>query len=334
MKALITGITGQDGSYLAELLIAKGYEVHGILRRTSNVARSGIRHLHTDRGIFGKRLFFHYAELDDPTNIRRILVRTDVDEVYHLASQSQSGISFDIPEITCDLTGMATLRLLEALRDLPRIPKLFHASSSEVFGKPATSPQNESTPIAPVTPYGCAKAFATHMVRTYRERFNMFAVNGILYNHESPRRGDNFVTGKICNAAASIKLGLTNELKLGDISAQRDWGHARDTVDAMWRSLQHEAPEDYVFATGNLHSVEDVLAIAFGHVGLSWNDYVGKDTSLIRKVEPGQLAGDASKAQRLLGWTPTVSFKSLIEEMTESALKKLGRAVEAASPSS
>ena len=324
-KALITGITGQDGSYLTELLLSKNYEVHGVVRRTSSLERSRLKHLYTDAKVYGERLFLHYADLDDPTNIRRVLMRTDVDEIYHFAGQSHVGISFDIPESTCDLTAMATLRLLEALRDLPRMPKLFHASSSEIFGRPETSPQNESTPLAPVNPYGCAKAFATNMVRIYRESFGMFAVNGIMYNHESPRRGENFVTRKICRAAAAIRAGLEYELMLGETTARRDWGHAKDTVNGIWLSLQHDTPEDYVFATGELHSVEDVLESAFGHVGMAWRDFVRQDPRLMRISEPGLLVGDASKARETLGWKPTISFRNMIAEMTDAEIQKLGQ---------
>ncbi len=322
-KALITGITGQDGSYLAELLLAEGYEVHGVVRRTSSLERSRLSGLYNDRKIYGKRLFLHYADLDDPTTLRRALSRVSPDEIYHLAGQSHVGLSFEIPESTCDLTAMGTLRLLEMVRDMEAPARFYHASSSEVFGRPAGSPQSEDTPFAPVTPYGCAKAFATRMVSIYRNSFDLFAVNGIMFNHESPRRGENFVTRKICRAAAEIKLGRRNELTLGDLSAQRDWGYAPDYVRGMRLALQHDAPEDYVFATGELHSVRDVVEAAFGAVGLEWEGYVRKDPRFIRPAEPVALIGDASKAKGLLGWTPQKPFAEFIAEMTEAELAAL-----------
>ncbi|MHB1306125.1 MAG: GDP-mannose 4,6-dehydratase [Limisphaerales bacterium] len=319
-RAFITGVTGQDGSYLVELLLEKGYEVHGAVRRTSALNRSRIDHLYRDPGIYGRRLFLHYADLDDPTTLRRSLVKAAPDEIYHLAGQSHVGLSFEIPESTCDLTAMGTLRLLEMVRDLPRPAKFFHASSSELFGRPAVSPQNEDTPVAPVNPYGCAKAFASQMVQVYRNAHSLFAVNGIMYNHESPRRGENFVTQKICRAAAAIKLGLQRDLVLGDAGAQRDWGHARDYVRAMWLMLQQDQPADFVIATGRLHSVQDVLDLAFATVGLDWREFVRRDERLMRPAEPTRLVGDSSKAARQLGWQPEISFAGTIREMTEAAL--------------
>src|SRR5437016_5531203 len=233
-RALITGVTGQDGSYLTELLLEKNYEVHGVVRRTSTLGRSRLVHLYNDPAIYGSRLFLHYAELDETTTLRRILVQVRPQELYHLAGQSHVGLSFEIPEATCEMTAMGTLRLLEMVRDLPELPRIFHPASSEIFGRPRAVPQDEETPFAPVSPYGCAKAFATQMVRIYRQSFGLFASNGIMYNHESPRRGEHFVTRKICRAAAAIKLGLQTELSLGDTSARRDWGHARDYVRGMW----------------------------------------------------------------------------------------------------
>ncbi|WP_210756815.1 GDP-mannose 4,6-dehydratase [Caldichromatium japonicum] len=323
--ACITGITGQDGSYLTELLLAQGYEVHGTVRRTSTLERSRLAHLYADPEIYGKQLFLHYADLDDPTTLRRLLSRLQPDELYHLAGQSHVGLSFEIPETTCEFTAMGTLRLLEILRDLPRPPRFFHATSSEIFGRPKVSPQNEETSIAPVNPYGCAKAFATHLVRVYRESFGLFAVNGILYNHESPRRGEHFVTRKVCRAAAAIKLGLQQELKLGDTSTQRDWGHARDYVRGMWLALNHPQPDDYVFATGILHRVQDVIEIAFATVELDWRAYVRFDPHLVRLNEPYNLVGDASKAYQVLGWSPQVSFTELIQEMTQAELVQLSQ---------
>jgi GDPmannose 4,6-dehydratase len=319
-KALITGITGQDGSYLTELLLEKGYEVHGVVRRTSSLERSRLVHLYEDPAIYGKRLFLHYADLDDPTTMRRALRRIEPDELYHLAGQSHVGLSFEIPESTCEMTAMGTLRLLEMLRDLPKPPRLFHASSSEIFGRPEAMPQNENTPANPVNPYGVAKAFATQMVRIYRDSFGMFACNGIMYNHESPRRGENFVTRKICMAAAAIKAGHQKELLIGDTSAQRDWGWAPDYVRGMWLSLQHPQPGDYVFATGELHSVQDVVETAFGVVGLDWRKFVRKDPRFLRPAEPQRLVGNPARAETLLGWKPEVKFSDLIRRLTEAEL--------------
>ncbi len=322
-RALITGITGQDGSYLTELLLSNGYEVHGVVRRTSNLDRSRLHHLYHDAAIYGKRLFLHYAELDDATTFRRLLMKAAPDEMYHLAGQSHVGLSFEIPESTCDMTAMGTLRLLEIIRDLPQRPKFFHASSSEIFGRPTQTPQDETTPFAPVNPYGCAKSFATQMVSVYRQTYGLFAVNGIMYNHESPRRGENFVTRKICRAAAAIRLGQQKELPLGDTTAQRDWGDARDYVRGMWLSLQHEQPEDFILATGQIHSVQEVVETAFAAVGLDWRNFVKQDARLLRPAEPMRLLGNAAKAKRLLGWEPKTSFRALIEEITRAELVAL-----------
>lgn len=322
-KAFITGITGQDGSYLTELLLEQGYEVHGSVRRTSTLERSRLAHLYADPKIYNERLFLHYADLDDPTTLRRVLGRVQPKELYHLAGQSHVGLSFEIPETTCEFTAMGTLRLLEIVRDLPEPPRFFHATSSEIFGRPAHSPQTEETPIAPVNPYGCAKGFATQMVRVYRESHGLFMVNGILYNHESPRRGENFVTRKICRAAAAIKLGRQKELSLGDTSALRDWGHARDYVRGMWLALTHETPDDYVFATGKLHRVQDVIETAFAAVDLDWQQFVRFDPHFLRLAEPLHLVGDPNKAQAQLGWSATTSFDALIREMTEFEVRSL-----------
>ena len=316
--AFITGITGQDGSYLTEWLLGEGYEVHGTVRRTSTLERSRLAHLYVDPTVYNRRLFLHYADLDDATTLRRLINKVRPSELYHLAGQSHVGLSFEIPETTCEFTAMGTLRLLEILRDLPSPPRFFHATSSEIFGQPRELPQNEATPMAPINPYGCAKAFATQMVRIYRDSHGLFAVNGILYNHESPRRGENFVTRKICRAAADIKAGRQEKLKLGDTSARRDWGHARDYVRGMWLALQHETPGDYVFASGILHSVQDVLEQAFAAVGLDWRDRIETDPKLLRPVEPARLVGDAGKARRELGWAPETSFADLIREMTQA----------------
>ncbi|MCP5196286.1 MAG: GDP-mannose 4,6-dehydratase [Gammaproteobacteria bacterium] len=321
--AFITGITGQDGSYLTEWLLDQGYEVHGVVRRTSTLERSRLAHLYANPAIYNQRLFLHYADLDDPTTLRRVLLKVKPRELYHLAGQSHVGLSFDIPETTCEFTAMGTLRLLEILRDLPEPPRFFHATSSEIFGRPAQVPQTEATPFAPINPYGCAKAFATQMVRIYRETHGLFAVNGILYNHESPRRGENFVTRKICHAAAAIKRGLQHELTLGDTRAQRDWGHARDYVRGMWLALNHSVPDDYLFATGQLHTVQDVIETAFATVVLDWQEYVKFDAHFLRPAEPLQLVGDACKAGTVLGWTPQIPFTELIREMTLSELDAL-----------
>jgi GDPmannose 4,6-dehydratase len=319
-KALITGITGQDGSYLTEMLLQRNYEVHGVVRRTSSLERSRLQHLYSDPAIYGKTLFLHYADLDDPTTLRRVLLRVAPDEVYHLAGQSHVGLSFEIPESTCEMTAMGTLRLLEMIRDLPNPPRLFHAASSEIFGKPVTAPQTEDTPFNPVNPYGAAKAFAAQMVRIYREAHRLFAVNGILYNHESPRRGENFVTRKICRAAAAIWQGRQKDLLLGDTSARRDWGDARDYVQGMWLSLQHPVAQDYVFASGVQHSVQDVVETAFRAVDLDWREFVRKDARFMRPAEPLSLVGDASRARSVLGWNPAISFEELITQMTRAEL--------------
>ena len=322
-RALITGITGQDGSYLTELLLEKGYEVHGVVRRTSSLDRSRLNHLYQDPKIYGKRLLLHYADLDDPTTLRRVLKTSAPDELYHLGGQSHVGLSFEIPESTCEMTAMGTLRLLEMIRDLEKPPRLFHAASSEIFGRPAKWPQDENTPFAPVNPYGCAKAFAAQMVTIYRQTYKLFACNGIMYNHESPRRGENFVTRKICHSAAAIKLGLEKELMLGDTTAKRDWGHARDYVLGMWLMLQQERPDDFILATGKLHTVQDVVETAFGVVGLDWKKFVKQDARFMRPAEPLHLTGDAAKAKRVLKWEPKTTFEELIKEMTEAELERL-----------
>jgi GDPmannose 4,6-dehydratase len=322
-KALITGITGQDGSYLTELLLEKGYEVHGVVRRTSTLERSRLDHLYNNSEIYNKTLFLHYGDLSDATTMRRVLFKVAPEEIYHLAGQSHVGLSFEIPESTCEMTALGTLRLLEMIRDLPKAPRFFHAASSEIFGLPRVSPQTEETPIAPVNPYGVAKAFATQMVQVYRRSFGLFGCNGILYNHESPRRGENFVTRKICRAAAAISLGKQKDLSLGDTSAQRDWGHSKDYVRGMWLTLQHATAEDFIFATGKPHTVQDVVEIAFAAVGLEWQKFVKRDARLIRPTEPLSLLGDPSKAIRLLGWTRQYSFTEMIKEMTQAEVQAL-----------
>jgi GDPmannose 4,6-dehydratase len=318
--ALITGITGQDGSYLADLLLGKGYAVHGVVRRTSNLLRSRIEHLRRDESIYGKRLFLHYGDLSDGTTLRRIFSKVRPTEVYHLAGQSHVGLSFEIPESTCDEIGMATLRLLEIARDQAEPVKMYHASSSEIFGNATESPQTETTPLVPSSPYGCAKAFATQLARVYRESYGLFVCNGILYNHESPRRGENFVTRKIARVVARIARGLADELVLGNLESRRDWGRAQDYVVAMWLMLQHEKPGDYVVATGQTHSVREFVEAAFAVVQLPWEKYVKHDRAFDRLNDPAHLAGSAEKIKRTLGWQPTGSFAELVREMVEAEL--------------
>lgn len=318
MIALITGITGQDGSYLTELLLEKGYQVHGIVRRSSTLERSRLTGLYADPAIYGQRLFLHYADLADTTTIRRIINRVQPTEFYHLAGQSHVGLSFEIPESTCELTAMGTLRILEILRDMPVPPRFLHASSREIFGTPAISPQDETTPINPNSPYGCAKAFATQMTRVYRESHGLFCCNAICYNHESPRRGENFVTRKVTLAAARIKAGRQKTISLGDLDAARDWGYAKDFVQAMWLMLQQPQAEDFVLATGISHSIKDLLQIAFQHVGLDWQQHVSVDNRFRRPADACSLLGNPSKASHVLNWTPTLTFNQLIRLMVDS----------------
>jgi GDPmannose 4,6-dehydratase len=323
-RAFITGIEGQDGSYLAELLLAKNYEVHGIFRRATNGNAANLQLLKTAVPAFQKNLFLYPADLDDADSIRWPLEQSAPDEIYHLASQSHVGQSFEKVEETCRITGLGALRLLELTRKLPKSPRFFHASSSEIFGSPEQSPQDETTPVAPVTPYGCAKAFGTQMTRIYRKNFGLFAVNGILFNHESPRRGENFVTRKICRAVAAIKTGRQAELALGDTSAQRDWGHARDYVRGMWLALQHDTPEDFVFATGRLHRVQDVVELAFKAAGLDWQKFVRQEKQFFRPADPQQVVGNAAKAKKILNWQPEISFEQTIAEMMQAELMTAG----------
>lgn len=323
-KAFITGITGQDGSYLCEWLLARDYEVHGLVHRPDALGGSNIRHLVTDSGILGKRLFLHNGAFEDATHLRRIISRAKPNEFYHLAGQSSPRLSLELPESTVDSIGMATLRLLEILRDLPDPPKFLYASSSEVFGSPPHSPQDELTPVNPTTPYGAAKAFSQQMARIYRIAYGLQTCAVILYNHESPRRSSNFVTMKVARAAARIKRGLQSELLLGSLEGRRDWGWAPDYVQGMWLMLQQQNVDDFVLATGRLHSVEQLVACAFEHVGLKWQDYVRHDAGLITSVEPVGPCGNPAKAQRILGWKNTVSFKDMVALLVESELKKLG----------
>ena len=313
--ALITGITGQDGSYLTELLLEKGYTVHGLVRRTSNTVRTRLDPLFHDKGVYDKRLFLHYADLDDITTIRRVLQKTEPDELYHLAGQSHVGASFEIPESTCQFTAMGTLKLLEILRDLPKKPKFLHISSSEIFGRPDESPQNESTPMRPATPYGVAKAFATQMVQVYRNSFDLFTCNAICYNHESPRRGESFVTRKITKAAAAISLGRQKKITLGSLDAKRDWGYAPEYVAAMHQILQQDQPDDFVLATGEAHSVEDFLRAAFETAELDYRDHLEQDERFMRPSEVSRLVGDPTKALEKLGWQACTNAPELATQM-------------------
>src|SRR6266550_2311606 len=319
--ALITGITGQDGSYLSELLLKKDYTVHGIVRRTSNLLRSRIEHLRRDEKLYGRRLFLHYGDLSDSTTLRRIISEVSPTEMYHLAGQSHVGLSFEIPESTCEETGMATLRLLEIVRAQPSPVKFYHASSAEIFGDASASPQTENTPLRPTSPYGCAKAFATQLARVYRQSYGLFVCNGILYNHESPRRGENFVTRKIARTVARIARGLETDLVLGNLESRRDWGRAQDYVRTMWLMLRHDVPDDYVVATGETHSVQEFVETAFGVVNLPWQKFLKYDPSFDRPAEPAHLVGCADKIGKTLGWQSTGTFSGLVREMVEAELK-------------
>ncbi len=324
-KALITGITRQDGSYLAELLLEKGYEVHGIIRRASTFNTGRIDHLYKDPHINDVRLFLHYGDIADSTNLIKLLYRIQPDEVYHLAAQSHVRVSFDIPEYTADVTGLSTIRILEAIRETGVKSKFYQASSSEMFGKVHEVPQRETTPFHPRSPYGVAKVYAHWATVNYRESYDLFACSGILFNHESPRRGETFVTRKITRAVARIKAGQQKKLYLGNLDAKRDWGYAREYVEAMWLMLQQEQPDDYVIATGETHSVEEFLTEAFSQVDLDWHDYVELDPKYLRPAEVDLLIGDASKAKLALGWEPKVSFKELVRLMVEADVAMVGR---------
>ncbi len=322
-KAFITGITGQDGSYLCELLLSHDYEVHGLVHRPDALGNSNIRHLVADSTILGKRLFLHNGAFEDATHLRRIISRAKPNEFYHLAGQSSPRISLDLPESTVDSIGMATLRLLEILRDLPDPPKFLYASSSEVFGSPPHSPQDELTPVNPTTPYGAAKAFSQQMARIYRIAYGLQTCAVILYNHESPRRSSNFVSMKVARAAARIKRGLQQDLTLGSLQGRRDWGWAPDYVRGMWLMLQQQNVDDFVLATGRLHTVEQLVTCAFECVGLDAKDYVRHDVNLVMAVEPVAPCGNPGKANRMLGWENTVAFKDMVALLVESELKKL-----------
>jgi GDPmannose 4,6-dehydratase len=321
-KALITGITGQDGSYLAELLLAKGYEVHGLIRRASTFITHRINHLYTDPHEPDKRLLLHYGDLTDGSRLVTLLASIQPDEVYHLAAQSHVRVSFDEPEYTGDTTGMGTTRLLEAIRMIGLDCRFYQASSSEMFGA-SPPPQNEQTAFHPRSPYGAAKVYSYWMARNYREAYDMFAVNGILFNHESPRRGETFVTRKITRAVARIKFGLDQRLYLGNLDACRDWGYAPEYVEGMWRMLQHHEPADYVIATGTSYSVRDFVSLAFRHAGMDWEQYVDYDARYVRPTEVDSLVGDASKAQVELGWKAQVHVPELVQIMVDADLAAL-----------
>jgi GDPmannose 4,6-dehydratase len=321
-RALITGISGQDGSYLAELLLEKGYEVHGIVRRSSSFNTDRIDHLYHDPHESGVRLFTHYGDLSDSVALVKLLYELQPDEIYHLGAQSHVRVSFDIPEYTFDITGAGTVRLLEAIREAGVSPRFYQASSSEMFGV-APPPQNEDTPFHPRSPYGVAKVAAYWATVNYREAYDLFAVNGILFNHESPRRGETFVTRKITRAVARIAAGLQEKLYLGNLDAQRDWGYAPDYVEAMWLMLQADQPEDFVIATGETHSVRQAVEIAFARQGLDPDGCVEIDPNYYRPAEVDVLLGDASKARDLLGWEPRVRFKELVELMVDADVAAL-----------
>jgi GDPmannose 4,6-dehydratase len=314
-RALITGVTGQDGSYLAELLLDKGYEVHGLIRRSSTFNTARIEHLYQDPHDPDARFFLHYGDLTDGSRLTTLLEKLHPHEVYNLGAQSHVRVSFDEPEFTGMTTGLGTIRMLEAIRMVGLDCRFYQASSSEMFGA-SPPPQNEETPFYPRSPYGVAKVYSYWMTRNYREAYGMFAVNGILFNHESPRRGETFVTRKIAKAAARISLGLQNDLYLGNLDAVRDWGYAPEYVDAMWRMLQHDKPMDYVVATGTAHSVRDFVQFCFEHVGLDWQKYVCFDDRYLRPTEVDALIGDASRARAELGWVPTTLSPELARLMT------------------
>src|SRR5262245_41907734 len=311
-KALITGITGQDGSYLAELLLAKGYEVHGIIRRASTFNTARIDHLYQDPHVNGVRLFLHYGDLADSVNLVQLLNELQPDEIYHLGAQSHVRVSFDIPEYTGDVTALGTTRMLEAIKKVGLRTRFYQASSSDMYGKVREIPQTERTPFHPRSPYAVAKVYAYWATVNYRESYNLFACNGILFNHESPRRGETFVTRKITRAAAEIKLGQQKKLYLGNLDAQRDWGYAPEYVEAMWRMLQQNTPDDYVIATGETHTVREFLEEAFACVDLDWEEHVGIDSRYYRPAEVDVLVGDASKAKRELSWEARTRFRDLV----------------------
>jgi GDPmannose 4,6-dehydratase len=319
--ALISGITGQDGSFLAELLLEKGYEVYGIIRRSSSFNTDRIDHLYQDPHEDSTRLRLVYGDLNDSSSLNAIVRQVQPDEIYNLGGQSHVRVSFDIPEYTAEVTGLGTIRLLEAIRETGIQPKFYQASTSELYGQAVETPQTETTPFHPRSPYACAKAYAYHITVNYRESYRMFACNGILFNHESERRGETFVSRKITRAATRIKLGLQQKLYMGNLEARRDWGYARDYVEAMWLMLNAGEPDDYLIATGETHSVRQFIEKAFGYLDLDWKEYVEIDPRYFRPAEVDLLVGDATKARRNLGWEPKVRFEQLVELMVDHDLK-------------
>ena len=324
-KALITGISGQDGSYLADLLLAKGYEVHGIIRRASTFNTSRIDHLYADAHINGVRMFLHYGDLSDSVNLVKLLYELRPDEIYHLGAQSHVRVSFKIPEYTSDVTGVGTIRILEAIGKTRVQSRFYQASSSEMFGKVQAVPQDEGTPFWPRSPYGVAKVFSYWATVNYRESYGLHASKGILFNHESPRRGETFVTRKISRAVAAIKHGLQRELFLGNLDAKRDWGYAPEYVEGMWRILQQDESNDFVLAIGETHSVREFVEEAFAHVDPDWKEYVKHDPRYERPAEVDLLIGDASKAKKFLGWEPKVRFKEPVRIMVDADMELLSR---------
>ncbi len=322
-KALITGITGQDGSYLAELLLSKGYEVHGIIRRSSSFNTERIDPIYKDRHDKGARLFLHYGDLSDPSSLIKILGETQPEEIYNLAAQSHVRVSFDIPEFTGDVTAIGTVRLLDAMRHVVPKARFYQASSSEMYGLVQEVPQKETTPFYPRSPYAAAKMYSHWITVNYRESYGLHATSGILFNHESPRRGETFVTRKITRAVARIKAGLQEKLFLGNLEAKRDWGYAPEYVEAMWRMLQQDKAEDYVVATGETHTVQEFLDVAFARAGLDPKKHVAFDERYLRPAEVDLLIGDASKAKKKLGWEPKVKFKQLAEIMVDADIRLL-----------
>ena len=325
-KALITGVAGQDGSYLAEFLLNKGYEVHGVVRRSSTFNRGRIDHLHDQpaAGVPNKRSFIlHYGDITDTASLLRILEKSQPDEVYNLAAQSHVQVSFETPVYTAEVTGLGTLKLLDVLRTFNSEIKVYQAGSSEMFGKVQEAPQTETTPFHPQSPYGVAKVFSHHVAVNYRDAYDMFISNGILFNHESPRRGENFVTRKITLGAAAIKLGLRNKLVLGNLEAKRDWGYAKDYVEAMWLMLQQSNPDDFVIATGQTCSVRDFCKMSFEYLDLNYQDFVETDSRYYRPTEVDELCGNPEKAKKVLGWEPKTDIKSLVEIMVDADIEYL-----------
>lgn len=331
MRALITGITGQDGSYLAELLLEKGYEVFGLVRRASSIRRSRIDHLTQAAGA-GRQIQLLYGDMNDGISLNRTVREVQPDEVYNLAGQSHVRVSFEMPEHTANIDGLGTLRLLEALREVKPDAKYYQASSSELFGDAEISPQNEQTPFRPRSPYAVSKLFGYWMTVNYREAYGMFTVNGILFNHESPRRGENFVTRKITLGAARIKLGLESTLTLGNLDARRDWGYAKDYMEAAWLMLQQPRADDYVVATGESHSVRELLDEAFGYLDLDWHAHVDTDAKYLRPSEVNSVVGDAAKARRVLGWRPRTSFRELVRMMVDADLAAVQAEIKSGTP--